>query len=153
MIHACSKLVEMKQLFVVTLYVPALLWSSTVQKFCALAREHVHVIHHYLGDYPPLVAQLFGQWHRRPAVALTSAAGLVLTGSSVTLWNTTASVAAVCGRQTERHNAPGQRAALTHCVIFRVEMSLRLKVISYQPGAQLIWKERGWRGDGRQLEM
>lgn len=73
-----------------------------------------------------------------PAVAPTSAAGLVLTGSSVALWNTTASVAlsAADGLRDTTHGVRGLE------VIFCVEMSLRLKLISYQPAALLTWKKR-----------
>lgn len=63
-----------------------------------------------------------------PAVAPTSAAGLVLTGSSVDLWNTTASIAL---RDT-KHRVRGLE------VVFWVK--IRLKLISYQPAVLLIWK-------------
>ena len=75
-----------------------------------------------------------------PAVAPTSAAGLLLTGSFVALWNTTASVvpSAADGLRDTKHRVRGLE------VIFWVEMSLRLKLISYQPAALLIWKKREW---------
>lgn len=76
-----------------------------------------------------------------PAVAPTSAAGSMLTGSFVALWNTTASVApsAADGLRDTKHRVRGLE------VIFWVEMSLRLKLISYQPAALLIRRKRnGW---------
>lgn len=75
-----------------------------------------------------------------PAVAPTSAAGLVLTGSSVALWNTTASAAlsAADGLRDTKRRVRGPE------VIFWVEMSLRLKLISYQPAALLTWKKSQW---------
>lgn len=53
----------MKQMLVIALYVLALLCNSRAQKLCGLVRvaKLVRVIHHCRGDYPPLVAQLFGQ--------------------------------------------------------------------------------------------
>lgn len=79
-----------------------------------------------------------------PAVALTSAAGLLLTGSFAASWNTTASVAssAADGLRDTKHGVRGLE------VIFWVEMSLRLKLISYQPAALLIRRKKGMAGRG-----
>lgn len=76
-----------------------------------------------------------------PAVAPTSAAGLLLTGSSVVLCNTTA-IVALSAADRPRDTKHGVRGL---GVIFWVEMSLRWKLISYQLAALLIWKEREWR--------
>lgn len=77
-----------------------------------------------------------------PAMTSTSAAGLVLTGSSVALWNTTGSavLSPVDGLRDTKHETRGLE------VIFWVEISLRLKCdfIWACCSTYRIWKRREW---------
>lgn len=82
----------------IALHVVALLWNSTVQKSRSCVGWRLWQNLSESSIIAGETAQLW--WHSclgsdisMPAVAPTSAAGLVMTGSSVALWNTTPSVA------------------------------------------------------------
>lgn len=109
LIPACFAWGKWKQLFVFALHVRALLWNSAAQKLCGMAAvaKLVRVIHHRWGDWPALVAQLFGQWHqhasRGPYICCWAGDDRVVLAVACrcnTVWS----------KQTGRHETRGQRA-------------------------------------------
>lgn len=126
----------------------SLVWNSRAQKLCGLARvaKLVWVIHHYWGDYPPLVAQLFGQWHQHASRGLYICCWV---GDDrvicVFMEQNSVALSAADGLRDTKHGVRGLE------VIFWVEMSLRLKLISYQLAALLIWKKGAWPTGGNNV--
>lgn len=116
---------------VIYLDISALLWNSRVQKLCGPVRvaKLVEAIHHCQWGYPPLVAQLFGQWHRHarrgPYICCWAGVDRVIRG----FVEHNSQCVAVFSSWTERHKH-GARG-------LEVKISLRLQLISHQSPALL----------------
>lgn len=134
----CFKVVEMKQLFtictrlVVKLQSPEVVWAG--RGWQNLSESSIIAG----GDYPPLVAQLFGQWHRRasrgPYICCWVGVDRVICG----FVQHNSQYRADCSRRTQTHKTRGQRARSD--ILSGNEFEIEVDFIS--AAALLIWEKR-----------